>query len=192
MSRRSVKKRILGASLIALVLALVYLYVATVPVYPAFQKEVQSSKTLHRVLANYPDIIIPQIDPSFYVYEYLVNLDGRTRLSKPIGFHICATSDYGNHSMNHHFNCTSRDEYVRPDILYREVPIQFFNDKAHKCISSVKFTLEGRLYEFEIIHDILENENPEIDQWIEEQLVGYAQQVIDRALGASESELLST
>lgn len=81
------KKKVLLIVLLAFLVTGAALTVTTVPVYPAFQKDVETFGNLKEKLGE--TVLYPKLDEDVGVQtRYALSLDGRTLLAKPKGYVI--------------------------------------------------------------------------------------------------------
>ena len=80
--------------------------ITSIPVYPAFQKQVDSYAELQQCLKDIPEVVLP--DPSMLELTdqvYVLKLDDRNIFSKPNGYEYCGTMLYKGTEVIYDLNC---------------------------------------------------------------------------------------
>ena len=119
------KKRFILAALAILAAALVLLLLSTVPVYPAFQKTVDSTDALRRALRS-KAFLYPAAGEVLSDTSYRLSLDGRTVFSKPVGYLIDGTEPDANAGICYVFSGSTKSlpaSAPKEQHEYRGVPI---------------------------------------------------------------------
>lgn len=150
--------------LLLFILVIVFISVAglakIVPVYPAFQKQVHSKEQIGKRFNDCKEVIIPQIEmPGKENTVYFLNLDGRTLLSRPIGYLISATSNNEGQLAMYVLNCTIKQEDIQGDVIqYKNFPIQI-NRIRNNC--TLKFSIGNHLYTIDAFYNANSIDNNE-------------------------------
>lgn len=178
------KKRWLAALiLLALVLGLALL--GTVPVYPAFEKEVSSMDSLKKALRQEP-FLYPD-DAGLPDADYWLALDGRTLLASPIGYQIesCDNASAVSYTVS---GGTRRPSPLSPSPLeefeYRGVKIGLRTygdpeDAASSAEIKLSFSLDGLHYDLKAA--ICAEARSVIAASVKETLLGQCRRMIDSA-----------
>ena len=175
----------------AAVFLIVYAFI-TWPVYPAFQKEVDSYEDLCAPFRESDFIFLPEEDgiPTTYMSLWLSD---RTRVAKPTSYVITKQDDSNGISVRYSIDCGVGDLFTVDTIdstrEYRGVGYELITGTVPDATGttdryvSLRFAFEGAYYDLHADYDgrpLSEAEIEETNERAAAQLETYAKQVIDQ------------
>lgn len=181
---------ILSVVLITL-LWLVATLITSIPVYPAFQKQVDSYGELQQCLEDIPEVILP--DTSILEFQdetYVLRLDDRNLLSKPNGYEYCGTMLYDGVEVSYDLNCDKATKlHSSTGTVYRDIQLDYFTwepaeDSGYKR-SGMEFFIGDYHYFFYASYvksELSKNEAELVDNKIATQMMMFANNIIDMYL----------
>ena len=185
--RIRIKWVVLGV-VVVLFLWLVGEIIVSIPVYPAFQKQVGSYTELQQALKDNQKIILPSPSKLELTDEtYCLRLDGRSIFSHPDGYSFCGTMLNNGVEVDFILDCDKfTSDLHNPDTSYRDIYLKYdtwesSTDPIFKSIS-IQFSLEEQHYSFEATYHhgtLTKEEIAALEEAIRPQLLELAQQVID-------------
>ena len=176
----------------AVVFFIVYAFI-TWPIYPAFQKEVDSYEDLRAPFRESNSIFLPEEDEIPIDYMAL-HLNDRTRFAKTVSYHISKQDDSDGISVYYSIVCNVvKRAFMIDGALAREYrgvgydlrTVVYPDDSTgsvDRCVS-LEFELGDAYYEFEANYDgrcLSEAKIEEINEHAAAQLETYAKQIIDQ------------
>ncbi len=166
-------------------------YLTQIPIYPAFQKTVNSYEKMLRDVENNIPVIVPKIDDlGLTSPDYVVILEGRTSVSKPTGYIISGKSAYNGTDISyfirgeHDYNNGSPLGEVQE--VYRGIEI--FGEKSPSdgesadhiafefILDGYRYYMSGRYYLKEAAADAADG----LENHVYDKLLKICRQIIDK------------
>jgi hypothetical protein len=152
-----IKRVLLFSALILFLLLALSITILTIPIYPDFHKEVKSYEDLKVGLSSGSSPLLPEtsiFDLEDEVYSLI--LDGRTLVSKPVGFLITGTHPQSNTTV--HINISSeitQSNALHGDTIYQGVHIST-NENTSESIKNLwmKFSMNKFEYTAHAYYDV--------------------------------------
>ncbi len=151
------KRILLLSTLILFLLLALSITILTIPIYPDFHKEVKSYEDLRIGLSSGNSPILPETSIFDLKDEgYSLIFDGRTLVSKPVGFLITGTHPQSNITV--HINISSeitQSNALHGDTVYRGVQIST-NESTSESIKNLwmKFSMDEFDYSAHAYYDL--------------------------------------
>ena len=118
--------------------------ITSIPVYPAFQKQVDSYAELQQCLKDIPEAVLP--DPSMLELTdqvYVLKLDDRNIFSKPNGYEYCGTMLYEGTEVIYDLNCDKAVKlHSSSGVVYRDIQLDYFTWEPAEGSSCKKSRME--------------------------------------------------
>lgn len=170
---------------ISCLIALVLIMVCFFPVYSSPQKPVASYEELSKELSKLDGIVLPRSDSMPWATEYLVQLDGRSRLAKAKGYSLSGVSDNQNERIFRTRACDENELQLLTEELdsgqndigvinYKEISIRTsvtdieFSENTGRITLWNQFSLGNYTYYFSDTCSVFDPDNMEItEQYIE-------------------------
>ena len=146
-------KRIVMVS--ACLLILLVLSACFLPIYSSMQKPAASYDALSNAMKNHPDVVLPREESVPWASEYLIQLDGRSRIAGATGYVISGTTETNQLLISSTRACVENGlqdaEPFRQDTLYRGIHIQSSvlpSENADRITIWNRFTVGNASYDF--------------------------------------------
>ena len=181
-------KKLLIAVTAAIVLFFAVEIITTWPVYHAFTKEVNSYDALCKPFRDSKTVFLPDED-DVPVRGYILLMDGRNILAKPVTYCILKSEDLGDLSVRYNLDCRTHGKTPCSGALeYRGVPYDIdVSDSPSESgtwhFVNVSFDIEGVFYRFSAEYqsdELTAEDEKTIQEHLRARLETYAKQVIDK------------
>lgn len=181
----------IAAALVLLLGVGIYIYyLMKIPIYPAFQKPVDSYGKLLKDVEDNTPVIVPKIDGLGLASPYYaVLLDVRTSVSKPTGYTMSGKSAYNGADILYviggepNYNGTSVDEGQE---VYRGIEIQVMKSPSDgESADSIdfEFILDGCNYGISgcyYLKEVAADAADELENHVYDKLLEICRQIIDK------------
>lgn len=117
------------------------------PIYPSFQKQMDSYSSVKEALSDSEDVLYPDIDSwAATEFQFFVNLDGRGRFAKPNGYLVIGLIDFQDLPCYLYLSCDP--VYTGEDaqsMVYKEIPVFITSDEKSVIAT---FQIDDRKYNY--------------------------------------------
>ena len=155
----------------ACLLILLVLSACFLPIYSSMQKPAASYETLAKALADHPKVVLPRAASVPWASEYLIQLDGRSRIAGATGYVISGTTETNQLLISSTRACVENGlpgaEPSGRDTLYRGIHIQSSvlpSENADRITIWNRFTIGNASYYFSDTYSWLTPGNPALTE----------------------------
>lgn len=138
----------LGVVSLMVIAAAAYV-VSTLPVYPVFMKDVRSLEQIRKELKDMPEICVPEASwLELTDGTYHLDMDGRFRDAKPIGYHVDGTAQCNHENIDVSICCSPPASYggtAQGNFQYRDTEIEYLSFST-PIPRGVRFEQGGHVY----------------------------------------------
>ena len=155
------------------------------PIYSSMQKPAASYENLAKALADHPEVVLPREASVPWATEYLVQLDGRSRIAGATGYVISGTTETNQLLISSTRACVENGlpgaEPSGQDTLYRGIHIQSSvlpSENAERITIWNRFSIGNASYYFSDTYSVRTPGEPALTEQ-------FVQDAVDTLLAAS-------